>query len=123
MKINGEAVYGTKRWSTLREGPTQMEMKSTTYREEHGYNLQFTPEDFWFTAKDNTVYVISLANPRPESAAIKALSGCKSRIRSIRLLGHEESLAWQGEGDKVIVTLPDTGIPSGYGFALKIELE
>ena len=42
MKINGEAIYGTGRWTTMKEGPTGLEMKSTTYRKEHGFNSVFT---------------------------------------------------------------------------------
>jgi len=51
MKVNGEAIYGTNRWATAKEGPTSVEMKSTTLRKENGFNSNFTAEDFWFTAR------------------------------------------------------------------------
>ncbi len=123
MKINGEAVYGTKRWNTMKEGPTQMEMKSTTYRAEHGYDLEFTPEDFWFTAKDNNVYVISLANPVPAEVSVKALAGYESRVRNLNLLGYEQKLNWRSDKNGLVVSIPSENMPSGNGFVLKVELK
>jgi alpha-L-fucosidase len=123
MKINGESVYGTKRWSTLREGPTQMEMKSTTYRAEHGYDLEFTPEDFWFTEKDNNVYVFSLVDTVPATAEIKRLYTFRNQIKSIELLGHKKKLDWTSEDEKLVVAMPGGRMPSEKGFVLKVELQ
>ena len=98
MKINGEAIYGTNRWTTTKEGPTTLEMKSTTFRKENGFNSAFTPEDFWFTVKDNNVYVISLANRVSEKISVKSLFDCRKKIKSIKVLGNNESLKWVGFG-------------------------
>jgi len=70
MKVNGEAIYGTDKCVIKREGPTTLEMKSTTHRAKHGFNLKFTHEDFWFTTKGNNVYAISLTNPDEHKVSI-----------------------------------------------------
>ena len=123
MKVNGEAIYSTRRWTTLREGPTRMEMKSTTHRKEHGFHLTFTHEDFWFTAKGNHVYVISLAPPRNNQASVKALAAVQDRIASIGLLGGEKGLEWVGTENEVTVTLPkEKDGKYKHGFVLDVEL-
>lgn len=123
MKINGEAIYGTSRWTTMKEGPTVLEMKSTTYRKENGFNSVFTPEDFWFTAKNNYVYVISLTTTINETISVKSLFDYRKKIRSIKVLGNSKSLKWQTSGDKVDITLPLNRKADEPGFVLKVELK
>ena len=123
MKINGEAIYGTNRWITLKEGPTGFEMKSTKYRKEHGFNSVFTTEDFWFTAKDNYVYAISLTTPVSEKVSVKSLFDYHQKIKSIKVLGSNGSLKWQALGDKVDITLPRNRKNDEPGFVLKVELK
>ncbi len=124
MKVNGEAIYSTRRWTPLREGPTGMEMKSTTHRKEHGFNLAFTHKDFWFTAKEKHVYVISLAKPVDHEARVKALSKVQGQIKSIGLLGGDQSLGWESTQDGVIITLPEEKEDEyKHGFVLNVELK
>jgi alpha-L-fucosidase len=123
MRINGEAIYGTKRWITTKEGPTTLEMKSTTFRKENGFNSAFTTEDYWFTVKDNYVYVISLANRASEMVSVKSLFECRQKIRNITVLGKNESLKWVASGDKVSVSLPLDTNSKELGFVLKVELK
>ncbi len=122
MKVNGDAIYGTQRWSTLREGPTLVEMKSTTHRAEVGFDTKFTPEDFWFTAKDNYVYVISLAKPEGGKAGVKSLSEFENRIKSIELLGDGSGLDWSSSDGKLIVDLPAGDQLFEHGYVLKVEM-
>jgi len=123
MELNGEAIYGTSRWHVFREGPTRADMKSTTHREKHGFDLEFTPEDFWFTTKGNKLYAISLAAPQNNMVEIKALADISDQIQRVVLLGGEEELNWVvNEGVSII--LPE-GDMQKYkrGFTLKIELQ
>ncbi len=123
MKINGEAIYGTGKWTTLKEGPTALEMKSTTYRKDHGFNTVFTSEDFWFTKKDKNVYVISLASPGNGKSAVKALYPYRSQIKRITLLGEKGNLRWNASGDKIEIGIPGLNRTSVPGYALKVELK
>jgi alpha-L-fucosidase len=123
MKINGEAIYGTTRWTTMKEGPAGLEMKSTTYRKEQGFNSVFTSEDFWFTKKDNNVYVISLASPVNNMVSVKSLFSYNQQIKSIKLLGGKRILKWEASGDKVNIIMPFENNIDMPGFALKVELK
>lgn len=123
MKINGEAIYGTRSWTTLKEGPTALVMKSTTHRKEEGFNTVFTREDFWFTRKDNTVYAICLADPGDQPLTIASLHGCRDRIESIDLVGGKKNLTWTTRGDKIAVSVPRLNRPDAPGFALRINLK
>jgi alpha-L-fucosidase len=122
MKINGEAIYGTKRWSTMKEGPTVLEMKGTTARKEKGFNAVFTSEDFWFTTKDNDVYVISLADDFNNTVSIKTLYNHRDKIKNIRILGAQGKIEWSAADGKIDVKLPvrrNSDIP---GFVLKVSM-
>jgi alpha-L-fucosidase len=123
MKVNGEAIYGTTRWELFKEGPTSVEMKSTTHREEQGFSAEFTPEDFWFTRKGRNLYAISLAEPLNNQVCIKALAKLAGQINSIELLGHTRNLGWVSN-DGVVITMPGKEEYNYFhGFTLKVELE
>jgi alpha-L-fucosidase len=123
MKVNGEAIYGSKKWTVRREGPTGAEMKSTTHRAKQGFNLKFTAEDFWFTSKENTVYAISVFTPEQTKIRIKSLIQLKDEINDIKLLGFSKKLKWKADGDAIEVTLPkNLSKKQKNGYTLKVEL-
>jgi len=123
MEMNGEAIYGTSRWNIFREGPTRMDMKSTTHREKYGFNLEFTPEDFWFTRKENKLYAISLVAPEKGRIEIKALADLAHQIAAIELLGREQKLDWEFD-ESVSIIMPEVNSREyEHGFALRIVLQ
>ena len=122
MKVNGEAIYGTSRWGTFREGPSSAEMKSTTHRAKHGFSLKFTPKDFWFTRKGNTLYAISLVEPANREARIKSMAKLGDTIKSVRMVGSGKELKWIADSEALVVTMPRRH-KYNHGYALKIELK
>jgi alpha-L-fucosidase len=123
MKVNGEAIYGTGRWTTLKEGPTGVEMNSTTQRKEQGFNTRFTPQDFWFTKKNNFVYVICLSYPDNHKVNVTSLYKSREQIKSIKQLGVKESLRWKAEDNNVEVNLSGSNPAARHGFVLKVEIK
>ena len=124
MKVNGEAIYGTHKWTTLREGSTKMDVQSTTQRAKEGFNLKFTSKDFWFTTKDKNVYAIAITVPEEKTVHLKSLLDIQSQIKRIGLLGGPKKLNWNVEGDAIAVTLPEhINHPYKNGFVLKVELK
>ena len=100
-----------------------MKMKSTTDRANNKFDFSFTNEDFWFTAKDNYVYVISLTTPLSKTVSVKALYDSSQKIKSIKVLGNKRSLKWKASGDKVDITLLPVRKTNEPGFVLKVELK
>jgi alpha-L-fucosidase len=72
MRINGESVYGTTKWIINHEGPTTITILGTDLREEKGFNASFAPTDFWFSRKDNNLYVTCLKWPESNEILIKS---------------------------------------------------
>ncbi len=123
MKVNGEAIYGSEKWETLREGPTTMEMKSTTEREKKGFDLKFTDEDFWFTKKGNTVYAISLVKPEKNKVRIKSLFDSQKQIKKVSILGSNgNTLKWTVVENAIEVDINKKETGKTPGFVLKVEL-
>jgi len=125
MTVNGEAIYGTHRWVVAHEGPTELNMESTTARQKEGFRANFTAGDFWFTQKNGSIYVCGLVWPDDGKLTIRALgrsSGhVQSEIKGVRLLGSDRDLRWTQTDAVLKLQLPSEK-PSERGFALKVSL-
>lgn len=119
IAVNGEAIYGTQRWKITREGPTELNFKSTEDRAEKGFQNSFTSEDFWFTQKNNSVYAISLAKPA-ESIKIEAFNNSIGKIKTVNVIGKGKVKFEQTEKD-LTITVPEGFMPEN-GFVVKIDL-
>jgi alpha-L-fucosidase len=113
LKVNGEAVYGTRPWRTFGEGPTKVQEGAFTDTN----RAAFTGNDFRFTTKDGALYAFALAWPGSH-AVIKSLKG-ETVIRA-SLLGHRGDLITRSTADGLVLDLP-TVEDSGYPFVFKIE--
>ncbi len=117
LKVNGQAVYGTRPWKVVHEGPTDIIIKGTSHRSKSGFVFDFKPDDFWFTKKDNKVYVIALSKPKDNRILIKSLKG--TAVSKISVLGISEDVAWKKKVSGLEITLPN--MPnSSLGYALEI---
>ena len=122
MSINGEAIYGTTKWTTRFEGANRVDINNTTQRAEEGFKLDFTSEDLWFTTKGDSVYVISLASPKENKVLIKSMSGKQNQIKSIHLLGSKKKIKWSNKGNGIEVKIPkNLKMPMQNGFVLKVN--
>ena len=119
MDVNGEAVYGTRKWKVTKEGPTKIAMGGTRVREQHGFQAKFTGEDFWFTHKGSAIYAISLAKPNGKTK-VKAFGTGIGKIKSVEILGHGVVPFTQG-ADGLILELPKVFSPE-LGYTIKVEL-
>ena len=72
IAVNGEGIYGTSPWRIAREGQDETLLKGTGHRAAKGFERNFTKDDFWFTAKENSVYAISLV-PSADTILIRSL--------------------------------------------------
>jgi alpha-L-fucosidase len=116
LKLNGEAIYETRPWTTSVEGPTIVKGKS----EEE--NSTYTAEDIRFTLKGEILYAIALDWPQDGQLAIKTLNSTNTelkQIRSIELLGNDEPLKWSQDEKALTIQLPDEK-PCEHAFVFKI---
>ncbi|MEW4922872.1 alpha-L-fucosidase [Algibacter sp. 2305UL17-15] len=117
LDINGEAIYDTKYWKTFGEGPTEV---GTGHHSEGG-NKDFTGQDMRFTQKDGNLYAILLGWPENGKVVIKSIDKNEA-VKSISMLGSDETLKWSQEEDGLHVTLPSKK-PCDFAFSLKIQQE
>ena len=116
MQVNGEAVYGSKAWTTLGEG----EMKDGKLRKlpggglgKHHAEFHFTPQDIRFTVgKNGKLYAFTLSVPEGgQVVRIKSMgkaSGNLKKVKSVSLLGYKGKLKWTQTADALEVTYPTT---------------
>jgi alpha-L-fucosidase len=96
LKVNGEAVYGTRPWTRFAEGKVR------------------------FTTKGPALYAILLGWPGDTTLILALAEGKVPKIERVRLLGHEGALPFVQDGTGLKVTLPAEK-PCDYAFALEIR--
>jgi len=117
LRVNGEAIYKTRPWSTSGEGPTKEKAGAFT----DGASVQYTGSDIRFTQNGNLLYAIALAWPAGGELSVSSLKAGAMSIDSVTLLGHDEKLTWQLTDGGLKVTLPASP-PTSYAHAFRINL-
>jgi alpha-L-fucosidase len=113
LKVNGEAIYGTRPWVKAGEGSQQGTAGAFTDNDETAY----TAQDIRFTIKGDTLYAISLAWPEKE-ITIQSI-GSDLKVVSVELLGTAEKTQWKQTATGLQVVYP-TERPTDYAHALRI---
>lgn len=98
LRVNGEAIYGTKVWRKYGEGPTQIVEGQFS----DGIKKNFTPADFRFTTAGDSLYAIALKCSEDGVYLIRSLgeqdasrqANFHGIIRDVRVLGCEEKPSW-----------------------------
>ncbi len=116
LKVNGEAIYGTRYWKEYGEGPT--EFKGGSFID--GKGIDYTAQDIRFTTKDKCLYAICLDWPG-DFLLIKSLADVDAdKVVSVTLLGHKGELAWEITKEGMKVHFP-VGPPCDHAFSVRIE--
>ncbi len=120
LKVNGEAIYGTRPWKIFGEGPTNNKAGEYSEREEKPF--VYTSQDIRFTTKSDTLYALALDWPKDGILRIHSLGEGQDakKIKSIQLLGNKGALSFSRDNENLIVTLPETR-PCNYAYTLKIN--
>lgn len=123
LKVNGDAIYGTRPWTVFGEGPTRLP--------EGGHKVEkikiaYKNTDIRYTKKsDKEFYAIVLDAPQDE-IVMKTLSTdigvLNSKIISVTLLGSDEKLSWERNERGLVIKAPKV-LPTNYAHAFKIVLE
>jgi len=122
MDINGSALYGTRPWTVFGEGPTNVEGGDFNKQK-----LIYTPNDFRFTVKADTVFAFCMAWPASLSINIRSIKPIDDS--EIWMLGHDTPLDWNYTTTTGLsINLPKEfqkkeNRPCKYAFALKIKTQ
>ena len=116
MKINGEAVYGSKAWKTLGEGEIVNGKLKTLPGGGLGSkqaNFRFDAQDIRFTlGKNGRLYAFLMNVPSAgQTVVVHSLADGKgylaSKIKSVKLLGYTGNIQWKQTSDGLQVTYPE----------------
>jgi len=105
LKVNGEAIYGTRPYRVFGEGPTKVAAGSFHDTD----TLDYTAEDFRFTTKGGSLYAIEFAWPKGDEAVVKSLAtgGPDAKpVSAVRLLGSDAKLSFTQAADGLHIHLP-----------------
>jgi len=95
LKVNGEAIYGTRPWERYKDG------------------------DVRFTRKGDTLYAIALEWPE-EELRLPSLAG--KAVSSVELLGSSDTVTWKQDARGVVIQ-PPSKRPCRYAYTFKISLK
>ena len=116
MKVNGEAIHGTRPWKLYGEGPTAA--KAGAFAESGKY----TAQDIRFTTKGETLYAIALGEPRGTTEIAALARGNpheRRRVRDVRLLGYPGKIGFRQTGGALVIDLPER-LPTRHASAFKV---
>jgi alpha-L-fucosidase len=104
LKINGEAIYGTKPWKTAKQ-LSQGEIPKSDYNKEFqtAYDVsKLSAIEAFFTAKGKDVFAILPRWPSKQFTLKEAL-----QVKSIALLGSSKPVHWKATNGKTVIELPE----------------
>ncbi len=118
MKVNGEAIHGTRPWTVYGEGPT--ETAAGAFKE----NADYTAEDIRFITKGDALYAITLGEPRRRviiNSLGRAAGHDRRAVQSVHLMGVAEQLKFQQTDAALVIDLPRR-LPTRHASAFRVSL-
>jgi len=116
MRVNSEAIHGTRPWKVFGEGPT--ETADGAFKED----ATFTAQDIRFTTRGDALYAITLGEPK-RSVAMTSLGRRspieKRAVRHVRMLGISKPVTFRQTDDALVVDLPES-LPTKHASAFRI---
>lgn len=129
MRVNGDGIYGSSAWKVLSEGKdgklnTLPGGRIGQWQADH----VFYNTDFRFTVgKDGTLYAWCMTIPKAgDKLTIASLGTNKGlfdkKIRSVELMGTEQSVDWKQNADGLEIVYPDSvDLKTAVGFRIVCE--
>lgn len=124
LEVNGEAIYKTRPWTIFGEGPTRI--AAGGHKIEEKGKIEYTNKDIRFTKKSDTEFFAIVMDTPDKQMQVNSLSTLlgvlNANIEKVTLLGSEEEIKWERNGDGLIINAPSS-YPTEYAHAFKITLE
>lgn len=121
LRVNGEAIYGTRPYRVYGEGSFRPSAQKGTYSDD---KYRFGTDDIRFTTRPGALYVISLEWPGDGATLhVRTLTdSALPRITSVTTLAGGTPLTWTQDADGLHITLP-AAAPSPYATVYKITTD
>ena len=123
LKVNGEAIYGSRPWKKYGEGPTIEDLGSSHMAERKNLNRKFASDDFRFTRKGKDIYAICVGQPK-ESVLITTLKKDSPyydyEIDRIEILGYNKPVNFEIKEEGLLIKIPADCKISEYATTFKI---
>lgn len=113
LKVNGDAIYGTRPWIKASEGSEQ----GTSGAFSDNKESEYTAQDIRFTTKGELLYAISLEWTEGEITIHSV--GKDLNVEAVSLLGSDEKIDWQQTEAGLKISFPKKK-PSDFAHAFKI---
>ncbi len=104
LKINGEAIYGTRPWRIFGEGQKRRTARLEVADNAH-HRQSFSAGEIRFTAREGVVYAFLFGWPG-ETALIRSLAA--EKIERVEMLGSEQALTWSQGADGLRISTPSS---------------
>jgi alpha-L-fucosidase len=116
IRINGEGVFGTRPWQTATEGPSSVVISG--FREDP---VEWTAEDFRFTANGDVVYAFIMQWPEGGATTVRRLAAGQSPpVAGVDLLG-SGPVRFEQTARALRIFLPERK-PCDYAQCLRVRL-
>ncbi|TWT40626.1 alpha-L-fucosidase [Botrimarina hoheduenensis] len=131
LRLNGEAIYGTRPWKIYGEGPAKFAQGETEFKNKHHTehtDVASTAADIRFTAKGDRLYATSLAWPDDGVFRIKTLRTGnlyeQRPVATVAFLSGTEEVDWtQSEEELSIRVASDPPCEAAYVFRITFAAE
>jgi alpha-L-fucosidase len=119
LKVNGDAIYGTRPWKIYGEGLAKVIGGSFNDTKA----AEYSADDFRFTTKGATLYAIEMAWPASGEAVIHSFGtgqpGAGLKIARVRLLGASDDLKFEQKDDGLHIMVPGQA-PCKFAYTFQI---
>lgn len=125
LDINGQAIYGSRAWTTLGEGDIVdgklKTMPGGNITKIHA-DFPYTSRDIRFTiGKDGLLYIFTMNTPKAkEKLCIKCMALGKQKISDVTLLGHNGKIEWQQTAEGLSIVCPQS-LPCPYALTFCVK--
>jgi alpha-L-fucosidase len=118
MKVNGEAIFGTRPWTIYGEGSTKV--KGGAFKE----GTHFSAADVRYTRKGDDIYITTLGLPADGKIFVRALASGSPLVTGeptgVTLLGSSNDVKWSRTPDGLSIELPGT-LPCKSALCVRIS--
>ncbi len=109
MKVNAEAIYGTKPWSVLNEKSISFNGSQEDVMGKSDADLTSKDifPDYYYNQKGENVIYLFARSVQEKKLQVESLVQKGIKIKAIKLLGNAGKISWENKKDKTTIEIPE----------------